>query len=897
MISGSAGVLTFLFTDIQGSTHLWEQHPHAMAIALARHDELLRQAVEANAGRIFKTAGDAVYAAFSRPQAGLAAALAGQRALIGEAWQETGPLRARMALHTGIADACDGDYFGPPLSRLGRLISAGHGGQILVSAATYELIRDSLPDSVSLRDLGEQRLKDLARPEHIYQVLAPGLPLDFPPLRSLANHPNNLPAQPSPLVGREGEMADVQALLARDDVALVTLTGPGGTGKTRLSLQVAASLIDQFNDGVFVVSLAAVADPALVLPAIAQALDIREAGSRPAADALRDSLHDKNMLLVLDNFEQVVDAAPAVASLLADAPRLKLLVTSRTALRVRVEREYPVPSLELPPTDDPRRLILEPHPAMTAARISQYAAVRLFIERARAVRSDFEVTNDNAPAIAEICTRLDGLPLAIELAAARVRLLSPQAILQRLDHSLALLTGGARDLPQRQKTLRDTIAWSYDLLDETEQRLFRRLGVFVGGLSLEAADAVVSDNDTDSALDGIDSLVAKSLLTQHADGAGDPRFRMLATIREFATDALTASGEADAIRLRHTRYYQAFTKQAVRELHRRDQLLWTIRLEQELDNVWAALGWALDHQQTDLALEIAWQMSTFCDIRGYLSQGRHWLSAVAAAIPNPTAEQRLKLSAGAVLLALRQGALAEAREMSQEALALAPTVPDPRLQAAIARNVGLVALYSGDIKSAIDWHEQAFQQFTATGADADAAAMRGNIAILYALAGQLDLAETNARQSTQLADRAGDLITSARATWVLGFAALLRQDYDRAEVHLKDALRRLHPLGEKLFTSNSLISLAVLAVGRGEGERAARLFGAEERVREVRGAIVPTPAVYARFVATLRENFPADMVERTWAAGREMSLNQAIAYALNEDDDDEPPPQQAAALV
>ncbi len=897
MTPGSPGVLTFLFTDIQGSTQLWEKYPQAMAIALARHDALLRQAVEASGGHIFKTAGDAVYAVFMRPQAGLAAALAGQRALIGEAWGETGPLRVRMALHTGAADACDGDYFGPPLSRLSRLIAAGHGGQILVSAATYEMIRDSLPDGVSLRDLGEQRLKDLTRPEHIYQITASDLPLDFPPLHSLANRPNNLPAHTSPLVGREREAADIQALLTRTDVALVTLTGPGGTGKTRLSLQVAANLIDQFDDGVFVVSLAAVSDPALVLPAIAQTLDIRETGSRPASETLRDFLRDKHILLVLDNFEQVVDAGPTVATLLADAPRLKLLVTSRIVLRVRAEYEYPVPSLELPPVADEQDIPPQLHPASTAARISQYAAVRLFIERARAVRPEFEVTNDNAAAVAEICTRLDGLPLAIELAAARVRLLSPQAILQRLDHSLALLTGGARDLPQRQKTLRDAITWSYDLLDEIERRLFRRLSVFVGGFSLEAADTVASDDNAASVLDGIDSLVAKSLLTQHIDDGGDPRFRMLETIREFATDALAASDEEAALRLRHARYYHEFATKAVHELNRRDQILWTTRLEQELDNVWAALGWALDHQHSDVALEMAWQMSSFCDLRGYLSQGCHWLDAVAAAVPNPTPEQRLKLRTGAVLLALRQGSLTQAREMSEEARALAPTVADPWLQAMVARNLGLVALYTGDIKASVEWHEQAFQQFTATGADPEAASMRGNVAILYALAGQLDLAETNARQSVQLADRAGDLLTSARATWVLGFAALLRQDYNRAEVQLKDALRRLQPLGEKLFTSNSLISLAVLAVSRGEGERAARLFGAEERVRELRGAVVPAPAVYARFVGMLRESFPADLVERTWAAGREMSLNQAVAYALDDDDDDRPPSPQSAALV
>lgn len=905
MMRTAVKTLTFLFTDIEGSTRLWEAHPQAMAAALACHDTLLRQAIEAHGGHIFRTAGDAVDAAFTAPQAALATAIAIQRALAAEDWGETGPLRVRAALHTGAVDIVDGEYTGPAINRLSRLVSAGYGGQILLSVATYELVRDDLPDGISLRDLGERRLPDLTRPEHVYQAVAPDLPADFPPLRTLESRPNNLPAQPSPLIGRERELADVEALLMRDNVGLVTLTGPGGTGKTRLGLQVAADLLGQFEHGVFVVNLAAVTDSSLVLPTIAQTLGIREAGRRPAVDVLHDYLRERNMLLMLDNFEQVIDAAPQVAGLVAEAPRLKLLVTSRIVLRIRAEQEYLVLPLALPPraTTDRRppttasMADLSPRITDRASRISQYAAVRLFIERARAVKPDFEVTSDNAPAVAEICARLDGLPLAIELAAARVRLLAPEAILQRLDHSLTLLTGGARDLPQRQKTLRDAIAWSYDLLNDDEKTLFRHLGVFVGGFTLDAAEAIAGDSrleDGDSGqtvsnlqspisvLDGIDSLVAKSLLTQREDASGEMRFGMLETIREFAAERLAQSDEADLIHLRHACYFETFAQRGAYELVRREQALWAHRVEDEVDNMRAALGWTLDHGRPDIALNTAWELSVFWDLRRDLTQGRRWLTAIRDAIPNPTAEERVKLSIGLALLALRQGDREEAHALTEAARELMDTVTDLRLRALVCRNLGLVALYEGRIPDSLTWHEQAFALFNQSGDAPGAATMRGNIAILYALAGQLDEAEDQARQSIRLAEAAGDMVTSIRATWVLGFAAVLRGDYPRATSLLQDALRRLQPMGERLFTSLSLIGLAAVATRLGQGERAARLFGAEEKLREVVGAVVPAPQVYARFIDELHARYDRGLVERAWSEGRAMNLDEALAYALGE---------------
>src|ERR687897_917830 len=448
MAEPHTGPLTFLFTDVEGSTSLWERNSEAMSEALSRHDEILRAAIEAHDGRVFKTVGDAFHATFSTAPDALEAALEAQRALLREEWAETGPLRVRMALHTGTAEERDGDYFGPSLNRVARLLSAGHGGQILLSLATRELVRDRLPDESGLRDLGERRLKDLSSPEHVFQVSASGLRSEFPPLKTLDVPRNNLPAQPTPLVGREKELEEVLALLRTSHVRLLTLTGTGGTGKTRLSLQAAAELTDEFEDGVFFVALAAIADPTLVAPAIMRTLGLTESGNRPAEELLESYLRDKQVLLVLDNCEQVLESVPRLDALLSAAPGLKVLATSRTALRLYGEHEFPVPPLSLPDTAS-----LPPVESLT-----RYEAVRLFVDRARAIRPDFSLTEENAPAVIEICSRLDGLPLAIELAAARIKLLPPQAMLSRLGNRLKLLTGGARNLPQRQRTLRSAIA-------------------------------------------------------------------------------------------------------------------------------------------------------------------------------------------------------------------------------------------------------------------------------------------------------------------------------------------------------------------------------------------------------------------------------------------------------
>src|SRR5215217_7939229 len=405
MSSLPTGTVTFLFTDIEGSTKLWERSPQAMQRALARHDQILRDAVEERGGYVFKTIGDAFCCVFSTAPVALETSLFAQRTLLTkEGWpEETGPLRVRMALHAGSTEERDGDYFGPPVDRVARLLSAAHGAQVLLSLTAQELVRDQLPAGAALMNLGEHRLKDLFRPERVFQLIAPGLPSEFPPLRTLEAKLNNLPLQPTPLVGRVREVEEVAERLRSDQVRLLTLTGPGGTGKTRLALQAGADLLDEFDDGVFFVALAAITDRALVAPTVVRTLGLTERRYQPPEELLKGYLRDRQTLLLLDNFEQVLESAPLLAELLSSAPNLKILATSRTPLRLYGEHEFSVPPLSLP----------DPSSLATLESLTQYGAVRLFVERAKAVKPDFSLTQANAPAVAEICARLDGLPLAI----------------------------------------------------------------------------------------------------------------------------------------------------------------------------------------------------------------------------------------------------------------------------------------------------------------------------------------------------------------------------------------------------------------------------------------------------------------------------------------------------
>ena len=523
------GTVTFLFTDIEGSTKLLHELGDGYADALAEHRRILGTPSRAHDGAEVDTQGDAFFVAFTRASDAVAAAANAQRELA------RGPIRVRIGIHTGEPLRTDEGYVGMDVHRAARIAAVGHGGQVLVSQSARDLVEADLPADLALDNLGEHRLKDLSAPQQIFQLVGEGLEREFPPLATLETRPTNLPPQPTRLIGREQELAEVGELLRRVDVRLLTVTGPGGAGKTRLALQAAADLLDDFADGVFFVGLAGVAEPSLVIPAIAQTLGVKESGGLSAEEALERFVHERELLLVLDNLEHVLDAAPQIHELVLNARALKAISSSRAPLRVSGEWEYPIPEL------------------------ADEDAVALFRERAEAIKPDFRLNGD-ATTVGEICRRLDGLPLAIELAAARAKVLSPIALLERLEQRLPMLSGGARDLPDRQRTLRDTIAWSYELLDEGEQRLFARLAFFVGGFTLAAAEQV-----SDADLDVLTSLVEKSLVRHHED-----RFRMLETIREFALERLEESGEVEQVARRHVDFFLDFASRERVRLAARD---------------------------------------------------------------------------------------------------------------------------------------------------------------------------------------------------------------------------------------------------------------------------------------------------------------------------------------
>src|SRR5215208_2638945 len=915
MASPPTGTLTFLFTDIEGSTRLWEHDAPAMQAALARHDELLRGAIEERGGYVFKTVGDAFCCAFPTAPDALEAALQAQRLLFEERWAESDPLRVRMALHMGAAQERDGDYFGPPLNRVARLLSAAHGGQVLLSAATHEMVRDQVPAGMNLAELGEHRLKDLFRPEKVFQLVSPDLPSEFPPLRTLDAYRNNLPLQPTPLVGREKEVAQVCDLLRSGETRLLTLTGPGGIGKTRVALQTAADLLEDFPDGTFFVPLATLTEAQLFSSAIAETLGVKETGEQPLDESLEDYLGERRMLLVLDNFEQVLGAAPAVTALLAGAPGLKVLATSRAPLALYGEHEFPVPPLTLPDLERPPPL----------ERLTQYEAVGLFVERARAIKPDFEVTNESAPAVAEICVRLDGLPLAIELAAARIKMLPPQAMLQRLSSRLKLLTGGARDLPERQRTLRGAIEWSHALLEEGEKTLFALMAVFSGGRTLEAIEAVC-DAGGDLLLDafeGVSSLLDKSLLRQEEGPKGEPRFVMLETIHEYARERLQESGEAEEIGRGHIRYFLALAEEAAPELTGADQVSWMDRLEAEHDNFRAALSRSLEAGDAKSALRIGGALWRFWNVRGHFSEGRHWLGTGLSGGEAAPVVVRAEASLGLGYLELRQGDYGRAVEDLEASLSLYRGVGDRRGEAYALCFLGWIALDRSDLQRAQALLEESLALSRAAGTARDVSVALNALAMLNvyrgdyaratamqeeslslareasdvqiiaiftynsgfaaAITGEYERAEALVRESQELFREVGDRGMAPLANSRLGFLALSRNDPDRAEELCVEAIRELQEQAQIPGMDFALDVLASVAAARGGIRRAARLWGGVAGFREATGApwLLEERAIIEPRIDGARSRLEEAVWQEEWEKGRSMTLDQAVGYALD----------------
>ena len=596
-----SGTVTFLFTDIEGSTKLAQQYPDSWEALRERHHAILQASMDAHNGYVFQIIGDAFCVAFHTASDGLSAAIEAQRKLVREDWGES-PIKVRMGLHTGSAELHEHDYRGYlTMAKVQRVMSVAYGGQFLLSNASFELVRGELPQHVSLVDIGEHRLKGILNPEHLWQVNAPDLTQDFPPLQSLNSISNNLPIQLTSFVGREKEIAEVRQKLKAH--RLVTLIGSGGTGKTRLSLQVAAEVLESFKHGVWFVELAPLTDPELIPQSILSTIGLSETAGKAPVEILKEYLHEKTSLIVLDNCEHLIEASAKVANVLLNAaPELKILASSREVLGVHGEAAYPVPSLSLP---DLKHL-----PAIE--QLSQYEAVRLFIDRALLVQPHFAVTNENAPAVAQICHRLGGIPLAIELAAARLRILSAEQIASRLDDRFRLLTGGARTSLPRQQTLRAMIDWSYDLLAENEKLLFHRLAVFAGGWSLELAEQICSDDKLNSfdILDMLGHLVDKSLVAVDEDKTGT-RYHILETVRQYAREKLFETDENIAIRNKHRDVYLAFLEENESEIVRPQQRKWQNIFETEIDNFRAAFTWSLEHKDAELALRFCTGLGNF----------------------------------------------------------------------------------------------------------------------------------------------------------------------------------------------------------------------------------------------------------------------------------------------
>ncbi|MEO5704559.1 MAG: adenylate/guanylate cyclase domain-containing protein [Candidatus Limnocylindrales bacterium] len=814
-----SGTVTFLFTDIEGSTRLLHAlGAEAYADALAAHRRILREAFIAQGGVEVDTQGDAFFVAFPTAPGALTAAAAATEALA------PGPIHVRMAIHTGTPYLGPEGYVGVDVHRGARIGAAGHGGQVLVSAATTALLGTG-----GLRDLGLHRLKDLSAPEHIFQL---GVD-DFPALKTL--HHTNLPIPATPFLGRERELAEVVALLSRKDLRVLTLTGPGGTGKSRLALQAAAELSEGYSDGVFWVPLAPLREPELVLETAARAVG--------GKGGLAEQIGDRSMLLLFDNFEHVIEAATDLAGLLAACPNLGMLVTSREPLHVNGEQEYPVPPL------------------------LHEEGVDLFVARARAIRPDFQVDG----AVSDICRRLDDLPLAIELAAARVKVLSSGQILERLQQRLPLLTGGARDLPERQRTLRATIAWSHDLLNPEEQRLFARLAIFIGGSTLEAAEEV-----TEADLDTLQSLVDKSLL-RHTE----ERFWMLETIREYAAERLEASGEGEALRLRHAQRFLALAEAA--EPHLRDQSKdWLDRLEHEHDNLRAAFDQLATSGESQAVLRLARALGGFWGTRGFVGEGRRRVEAALGADNLPTVARLMALNTAADM-AMGQADNGAVILRAEEALVLSKSLEDDRAGAEALFLLGSAAAEMQDFS-------------TARGA---------------------------AEESSRLANQAGDDHQTMYATWLLGWAYNGLGDADRGQALTEEALGQARALGNRemqgMILSGGRARRAIeggrprdailmleeaYQISRDTGDRwrlthiasglarafaamgaapvATRLLSSEKALfEEIGGKAPPTlTRVDEVTLALVREQLSEAAFTEAWEEGRKLTTDEAVALAL-----------------
>ncbi len=806
-----SGTVVFLMTDIEGSTKLWVERPQTMFRALQRHHEIIAELVRRHEGHlpVDQGEGDSTFSVFERGSEALACAVEVQQRLGEEDWGEGLILRVRMALHAGEVEVRAGAYHGTEVGRCSALRAIAHGGQVLLSQTVFDLVRDAIPPDCGIRDVGEHRLKDLARTERVYQLLYAGMPHDLPPLRSVDQMPQNLTPQLTSFIGRNEEMERVVQLLR--STRLVTLTGPGGSGKTRLASQVGAEILKRFHAGVWMVELAPVEDPSLVPEAIASALGMRDVPNQDTMTSLAEFLREKQLLLILDNFEHLLEAAAFLTQLLEVAAELRILVTSRAVLHVRGEQDFSVPPLSSP----------SPGEVGDLEFLTQYESVQLFIDRARLARPDFAVTNENAAAVAEICHRLEGLPLAIELAAARTKILPPQALLARLSKQLDVLTSTARDLPARQRTLRGAIEWSYELLNEAERGLLARLSLFAGDASLGAIESVCGADGGD-VLDDLASLVDKSLVLQIEGDADEPRFVMLEIIKEYGRERLVGDGEYEPVAAAHARFFMDLAERSASRLAGPEQASWLGILEKEHVNLQSALGWLI-RSDVDEAYLLAHLLQWFWWVRGHLSVGRHWFERVLAApATDPMKRSRALSSAGALVADL--GDKEAANAYFSEAAGLAQEGDDPLAYAWAVTGLGHIAYLDGEREKAVGLQEEALNEFNELGD------LRGRTIAMTRL-GMLALRTGDFTESNRLHEEILEIRRGMDDTWGiasvlnnLGYNAILQDDPEEALPRLEEALRLFRDVGFKEGIGNVLDSLALVASAQGDWDRATSLW-------------------------------------------------------------------------
>lgn len=906
------GFVTFLFSDIEGSTVRWEMYPEAMHGALARHDVLLQDCICAWNGVVFKTVGDAFCAAFHDPADAIGAAIAAQHAVIAEDWSAVGGLRVRMAVHSGTPNLRDGDYFGTPVNHVARLLGAAHAGQILVSAGTALALPQTLPNGVELRDLGRHRLRDFPEMESIHQVVAPDLPDIFPPLRTIAERPSNLPQQLPALLGREEDAQEIADLLARHRA--VSILGAGGVGKTSLALAVATDLLPTYEDGAWLIELAPLSDAASVIPAIASELHVTGTANGSALDAILAYLKHKHLLLVIDNCEHVITAASQVVDAIMRAcANVRVLVTSREPLGIGPERRYRLPSLSVPPEG-----------AISAQEALRYAAPALFQERARAHVPSFEITDRNARVVADICRRLDGIALAIELAAPRLRMLSLQQLSDKLSERFRILTGGLRTALPRQQTMRALIEWSYDLLSEAERTLLRRASVFAGGWTLGAAMDVCAGESLEAweILDHLTTLVDKSLVVTETQD-DEARYRMLESTRQYALERLTESGEREAFVRAHAAYYVALARRADDAWGSMNAKAWIVPLDADLDNFRAVLSWAIGlHADDRLGIGLIGSLEAYWwDAQPI--EGRRWVAQAQPLIETAAESReaaRFRLAAANVALTLRQQKAA--LENAQRALESYRSIGDslgtaaalrcrgaalinlgrvdegeadvaqaletfrqqqhPRLTALALRSLGLAPRLRGELDRAAPIYREALAYAQRLDDERGIQIIAGNLAEVEFDAGNCEQALEHGREALSIARARRDRITTCGLLINICAYLVALERYDEARSLAREALEMSQELQSELHFGIAVQHLAAVAAVNGDCARALRLLGYSDAVyRLVESTREPTEQKeYDWVCALLRARVCAADYAQLLQEGAAFTQDQTLAEAL-----------------